>query len=112
MNIKNLRLKNKYSQSQVANFINISQSNYSKYERNELKPDSETLIKLADLYDVSLDFLLNRTWCNQIGYIPEDKKELVKQIIELETNDAKEVQAFINGLKAGKTQNPNFKVFN
>ena len=29
-----------------------------------------------------------------------------------ETNDVKEVQAFINGLKAGKSQNSNFKVFN
>lgn len=39
----------------------IEQSLLSKYETGERIPPTETLIKLADLYDVSIDYLLGRT---------------------------------------------------
>lgn len=112
MKYKELRMKTNLNQTETAKKIGIPRVNYNKYELEQVEPDVKTLIKIADYFDVSLDYLCDRHWQNQVGYIPDDRKELVKQIIELETNDAKEVQAFINGLKAGKTQNPNFKVFN
>lgn len=113
MRIKELRENKNESQTELGKKLGLTKGQMLRLENeNSHNKTITTLIKLADYFDVSLDFLLNRTWCNQIGYIPEDKKELVKEIIELETNDVKEVQAFINGLKAGKSQNTNFKVFN
>ena len=83
MNIKKLRLQNKLSQNDVAKIINITQSNYSKYEKGTIEPDLKSLIQLANYYNVSLDYLCDRQWNNQIGYIQDDRRETVKQIVNL-----------------------------
>ena len=51
---KNIKL----SQSQVARQIDVSASAVSAYELGEVTPSLETLIKLANLYHVSTDYLL------------------------------------------------------
>ncbi|CAM2077530.1 MAG: helix-turn-helix transcriptional regulator [uncultured Clostridium sp.] len=55
-----LRKFNGYTQWDVAEMINISRSTLSKYEQGVLEPNLENLIKLADLYKVSCDYLLCR----------------------------------------------------
>lgn len=45
----------------MGNILSCSQRVYSNYERGELDIPTEILIKLADYYDVSLDYILNRT---------------------------------------------------
>lgn len=40
--------------------IGISRVNYTRYETNKSRPDYETLLKIADFYDVSLDELFDR----------------------------------------------------
>lgn len=78
MKIKELRLKNNYSQSKIAELLNISQSNYSKYERNEIEPDIQTIIKLADIYHTTTDNILE----HNVQYLI-DKSKLNNQQIEL-----------------------------
>ncbi|MCL2675268.1 MAG: helix-turn-helix domain-containing protein [Firmicutes bacterium] len=56
--IKELREQNNYSQSFVAKKLGIRQSSYSKYEAGKSRPEYENLVKLARLYDVSIDCLL------------------------------------------------------
>ena len=48
-------------QSTVAQYLGIQQTVYSRYERGARTIPLEHLIKLADFYDVSLDFLTGRT---------------------------------------------------
>mgnify|MGYP001082380894 CR=1 FL=1 len=48
-------------QKHVASLINIDQSNYSKYELEKINIPIETLHKLADYYNTSIDYLLYRT---------------------------------------------------
>lgn len=55
-----LRKVNGYTQWDVAEILNISRSTLSKYEKGILEPNLENLIKLADLYNVSCDYLLCR----------------------------------------------------
>lgn len=55
-----LRKVNGYTQWDVAEILNISRSTLSKYEKGILEPKLENLIKLADLYKVSCDYLLCR----------------------------------------------------
>lgn len=55
-----LRKIHGYTQWDVAEMINISRSTLSKYEKGVLEPNLENLIKLADLYKVSCDYLLCR----------------------------------------------------
>ncbi len=58
--LKELRLAEHKTQAQVAEKLNISRVNYTRYENNASRPDYETLIASADLYDISLDELFDR----------------------------------------------------
>lgn len=60
-NIKNLREDNDKKQQEVANYLHVKQTTYSKYELGKINIPIEVFIKLADYYDVSVDYLLGRT---------------------------------------------------
>ncbi|MBD5085875.1 MAG: helix-turn-helix transcriptional regulator [Clostridiales bacterium] len=51
----------KMTQQQVSEYLHISQPSYIRYENGSAEPSLENLVKLADLFDVSTDFLLGRT---------------------------------------------------
>ena len=50
-----------YTQRDMAKLLNITQPSYIRYENGTSEPSQENLIKIADLFDVSLDYLLGRT---------------------------------------------------
>ncbi len=56
-----LRKLNKMTQVNVAEYLNISQPSYIRYENGGAEPSLENLVKLADLFDVTTDYLLGRT---------------------------------------------------
>lgn len=58
--LKELRKENGWTQQQIADMLKISRVNYTRYETDFSKPDFDTLIALADLFDVSLDYLFDR----------------------------------------------------
>ncbi|MEG0411119.1 MAG: helix-turn-helix transcriptional regulator [Erysipelotrichaceae bacterium] len=58
--IRGLREDNDMSQKQVAEYLNISQRAYSHYEVGSRAISVDLLMKLADLYKVSLDYLVCR----------------------------------------------------
>ncbi len=59
--LKELRLEKGLRQKDVAEKIGVCTASYGFYENWINKPDPETLIKLAELYDVSIDYLLGVT---------------------------------------------------
>lgn len=59
--LKELRCEKGLLQKEVAQKIGVSPQSYSFYENWINKPDPETLIKLADIFEVSIDYLLGRT---------------------------------------------------
>ena len=59
--IKDLREDNALKQSDLAEYLNITQAAYSYYEANKRNIPLELLIKIADYYNTSLDYLLYRT---------------------------------------------------
>ena len=60
-NIKLMRVTNDYTQLTLQMETGISQSMLSKYESGDLIPTTENLMILADFYNTSLDFLMDRT---------------------------------------------------
>ncbi|WAA09779.1 helix-turn-helix domain-containing protein [Fervidibacillus albus] len=56
-----IELRGKHTQKYVAEKLGISRARYSHYENNYVQPDYELLIKMADFYHVSVDYLLGRT---------------------------------------------------
>ena len=61
LRIKDVREDKDLTQSEVAKMLNISQTNYSKYELGKINIPLETLKKLALIYDTSIDYLLGLT---------------------------------------------------
>lgn len=59
--IRNLREDKDLTQKDVAEYLNISQRTYSRYENDERAIPVEILSKLADYHKTSVDYLLNRT---------------------------------------------------
>ena len=56
--IKDLRVSHSLSQKEIADYLQINQSTYSKFELNKATIPIELLNKLANYYHVSLDYLL------------------------------------------------------
>lgn len=61
MRIKELRISQGLTQQEVANRLNIERTSYARYESGSREPDVATLIAMADLFQVSLDYLCGRT---------------------------------------------------
>ncbi len=56
-----LRKQNKITQRDMAQKLGIAQPSYIRYEQGKAQPTFENLIKIADIFDVSTDYLLGRT---------------------------------------------------
>lgn len=54
-----LRKQHNYTQEYVSSYIHISRGGYSQYETGKRVPSSESLLKLAELYNISIDQLIN-----------------------------------------------------
>lgn len=55
--IKNLRKQKSLSQQAIANYLQITRQAYSNYENGKREPDYETLLKLSEFFDVTVDYL-------------------------------------------------------
>lgn len=60
-NLKMIREKKGLSQQALADILEISQQSINKYENHETEPDIAMLIKMADFFAVSVDFLIDHT---------------------------------------------------
>ncbi len=60
-NLRGIREDRDLRQKDIASILNVSQNTYSQYETGVISLTAEVLIKLADYYHVSVDYLLDRT---------------------------------------------------
>ncbi len=60
-NLRGIREDKDIKQKDIAKYLNVSQNTYSQYETGVISLTAEVLIKLADYYNVSVDYLLDRT---------------------------------------------------
>lgn len=58
--LRALRMKHKYTQQKMADMLMLSLNAYQKYEQAERMPPAETLVKIADIFNVPTDYLLDR----------------------------------------------------
>ena len=110
-----LRKERGILQKELANYLNVTVATISNYEKGVHAPDYETLIKLADFFDVSTDYLLQRTdYRSSISTLNErllvDYKvcDLLNAILELDQKsmtalvDYYELLSLRNSMKAEK----------
>ena len=60
-NLRAIREDKDIKQKDIAAYLNVSQNTYSQYETGVISLTADVLIKLADYYSVSVDYLLDRT---------------------------------------------------
>ena len=61
INLKKLREDASISQKALADAIGVSQQSVNKYENHNIEPDIETLIRIADFFETSVDYLIGHT---------------------------------------------------
>ena len=88
--IRSLREERKINQQKVAMDLQISQASISKYEVGSAEPDIGTIIKLAEYFNVSTDYLLG---------VSETKKPLTKSDLT-----DKEIEHLVTYRSLSKTQ--------
>ena len=60
MRLRDLREDNDITQNQIASILNVKQNTYSQYENGKREVPIDILWKLADYYNVSIDYLVGR----------------------------------------------------
>ena len=81
--LRELRQNAKLSQARVASLVGTYQPVVARYESGEANVPGETLVVLADYYDVSLDYIYGRTDYPQ-GKLYENKPKIEKAYPEME----------------------------
>lgn len=59
--LKEIREDRDIKQKEIAKYLNVSQNTYSQYETGVISITADVLVKLANYYNVSVDYLLDRT---------------------------------------------------
>jgi transcriptional regulator with XRE-family HTH domain len=116
-----VKLRGTRTQQYVAERLGISRARYSHYENNHVQPDNNLLLKMAQFYNVSVDYLLDGSKRNlsaieqglmeDLKTIPLDEViqkyplEFMGQKLELSHDDKRAVLAFIKTLQDLKDSN-------
>jgi len=89
--LKELREDKGLNQNDLADILNVTRQTISGYETGSIEPPFSTLIKLADIYNCSLDYLAGRTK-ERYNYnlFEKDKRIFLKEFIK--TLDSFEVK--------------------
>ena len=102
-----LRKEKKWSQNDLAQKAEVSREIISRYERSDVMPSVEVAKKIADAFEVSLDYLVGeginskfdkRTVkrLNDIEFLEENKKNTLFDLMDTYIRDAKTGQAYAN----------------
>ena len=96
--IKELRRKRNMSQTELGNLVSIHYSHIGKYENNQQVPSTETLKKIADVFEVSVDYLLDDESASsvKVSFQDEDLLRDFKAIEKMPENDKKTIKELIN----------------
>lgn len=72
MRLKELREEKKLTQKEVSDAIGGTQSNLAKWEKEKIQPAADMIVKLADFFGVTADYLLGRTddFGNAVAPVP------------------------------------------
>lgn len=84
--LKFLRKEQGLLQKNIADFLNISKSAYGYYEQGRNEPDIHTIVKLADFYQVSTDYLIGKTDVKQAD-LTKKESDIIKMYRNLNKDD-------------------------
>ena len=101
-NLAKLRKEKKIKQSEMADYLKVSKPTYCHYETGRYEPDIKTLLKLADYFGCSVDYLLDHKTeadFQMLNFSPVQQKtiELMKQMDTDQSQQLFNYAAFLVG---------------
>lgn len=107
--LKKLRNEKRLSQKELAKELNMSQQTIAKWENNQSTPNPEMIVKIANFFDVSTDYLLGRTnediptnknfSHNHLQELIKNKSSSLEEIAELLHTNKYEIAMYLSGIK-------------
>ena len=108
MRIKEVRKAQGKSQIKVAKDLGISQQNMCRYEKQQIEPDIQTLIKLANYFHTTVDYLIGHDVAFHINKatLSNTQIELVEKIKELTDIECTKLYNFAEGIIMNRQEKP------
>ncbi|MBQ9729765.1 MAG: helix-turn-helix transcriptional regulator [Clostridia bacterium] len=93
--LKQLRNERALTQADVAKFLNVTRQGYANYENEVTNPTPAILIKLADFFECSVDYLIGRE--NEIGkvIINRDLNKTENELLQIYRNQTEQKKQFL-----------------
>lgn len=87
--LKELRKKKNLSQYNVAAYLDLSRTTISAYECNIKTPSLDVIIKLARLYNTSIDYIvgLDNRFSIELDDLPPKKQKVITEVVEILKKD-------------------------
>lgn len=102
LNLKQLRLERQLTQAGLAQALDVAQTTVSSWERGEKSPDPDTLIRLANFYNVSVDYLLGRENKKETpspaSMLGKDAQKLLDMYGELSAENKDQVMRYVTSI--------------
>lgn len=103
MKLKELRKNANLTQEELARELNMGRDTYKNYEQERTQMNYATLIKFANYFDVSLDYLLDRPRPYDLpSYATEGQKQLIQLILKLSELNVIKAISYCAGLLASQ----------
>lgn len=97
--LKECRKAKKMTQEEVAKLLNVTTQTYQNYELNKREPNIETLIKLANIFDTTIDYLIGR---EKKQLIDKNDKEILEQLNKLKEDEKWHILEIIKSMNIEK----------
>lgn len=99
MDLKEMRKQIGLSQIEVAKKLGVDNSTYNKWELSKAEPNIDTLIKMADFFNVSIDELVGReTDTINLKYLDANEAYLIRKILKMNQLELAKTKAYVMGL--------------
>ena len=104
--IREIRRKNGINQIELSKLLNVSQATISGYETGKFEPDNDTLIRIAGLFNVSVDEIIGYDSSSQSASVPNDISDiefaLAGEIRDLSDAEKQDVLDYVRFKRAQK----------
>lgn len=108
--LKHLRTQNKLSQRALGDILHTSAATINRYEKGLRQPKPDLILKLADYFNVSTDYLLKKTYYEIEGTIPEEAVVHPEDLDEYQTIMKSVLTFFMNDHVAEEDKEAIFQV--
>jgi len=96
--LKELRQLKGLKQNELAIELNIPKSTYNYWENGKIEIDFKNLFKLADYFNVSIDYLLGHDYITKLASLTDDENELIEKYRKCNEKNKALIIGYVNGI--------------